>query len=359
MKHLSIPIVLLGLICLSWSLNAQSKIVDKEWNFMPSYSYADYEKRLVLQPEIIKQFKTTKTVFFLRVNKRDSSLLDSLRLAFRKSWNLTEIVFDDIKNIGKYAGRYDYSYILIGGNYQSEKGSAVLGGNYYLTLCMNIASTSQPIVLAKMDLFTDDNLTTAIADRIESGAFNFKSQSDDVYIETYNSIKKNWIINFTPVSLMAHLGVVATHIQQGIRPMHTENVEVEDLSQRLVNDTLYIPKRMLRAYRSKGLLGLEEYELDKDVLSSYSCPYRICTDGELYKIFVKENRGRYLFEFVRAGKEKNLFIIDTKEKVYVYKFHQSQITPSLREKDFKKFCASYYLCPVFIFQLNFFFLKRS
>jgi len=317
---------------------SQTKRSDRNWLFTPSDAYSEYDKRIEFSKEVVDQLKKTKTVFFLKITKKDSFLIDSFRQALKKSWDLTDIIYEDIKNIEKYAESYDYSYILLGSQYLDKYGKNGPWGNYYLTLSMNIPKKSSPLVFAKIDISPNDYLTASIKERSQGGFFNFTDHTSDVYIEIYNGVRKKWIPNFTPVSLMAQFGVVSENIKNGFRPKHNEESQVEDLQQRLSKDTLYIPRRMLKAFKTKGF-QFEEIELDEEVLSEYKYPYKICNDKELYKYFVKENRGRYLFEFTQTGREKNIFIIDVKEKKYIYKSYQAnRLNPSLNEKDFKNIC---------------------
>lgn len=338
MKFKQSKIAVLVSLLLPLMVISQTKRSDRNWAFTPSDAYLEYDKKFDFSKEMVDHLKKTKTVFFLKITKKDSFMVDSFRQALKKSWDLTEIIYDDIKNIDKYAESYDYSYILLGSQYEDKYGKNGPWGNYYLTLSMNIPKRSGAIVFAKIDISPNENLTASIKDRSQGGFFNFTDHTSDIYTEIYNSVRKKWMPNFTPVSLMAQFGVVSENIEKGYRPKHNYEDQVDNLQQILSNDTLYIPQRMLKAYKARGF-QFEEIDLDEEVLSEYKYPYKICSDKELYKYFVKENRGRYLFEFTQAGREKNVFVIDVKEKKCIYKSYQAnKANPSLNEKDFKNIC---------------------
>lgn len=337
-----ITIYLRYFILLLFPFFCQSQITksDKGWTFNTVDKYLNYEESKKIKPDVIEQLKRNKTVFFMKFNKnkKDSLMIDSFYQAFKLGWTFNELVIDDIKNIKNYSGNPEYSYILIEGKY-SEGGNASHSANFYLTLTVNDLNEKETKtkarVLCRIDLFPDENFSA-----ISTGeTFSFKKNDDQLVLDdVYTSIKKRWILNFTPVYLMAHLGAVSTNINTGIRPKHKDNYKIDNLQEVLSKDTLFVSKRVLKSYKLKGFSAIE-IDLDEEVFEDYKYKYKICTDAELYKIFVREKRGKLLFEYVKSGTNKYINIIDVISKKYIYRYHGSEMSsPSLSKKDFKKLC---------------------
>lgn len=330
---------ILIVIYIPFLLNSQLQKTSKGWDFNTIDKYLSYKEEKKIKDDVIEQLKKTKTVFFMKYNKskKDSLMIDSFLTAFKLGWDLSEIVIDDVKNMDKYFDDPNISYIIVEGKY-TQGGNAAHAGGYYLTLTVNDlndkGTKTKAKVLCRIDLFPDANfseITTA------NSGFSLKEYDDQLVLDdVYNGIKKRWVLNFSPVYLMAHLCAVSTNIKAKIRPDHDADYKDEKLQDLLATETLYVSKRLLKGY--KGFKA-EEYDLDEEVFEDYKYKYKVCSDAELYKIFIKEKKGRLIFEYVKKGTSKYIKIIDVQSKKYIYKFHGSGMkSPVLNSKDFKRLC---------------------
>lgn len=334
-------VIYISIFCLFFC-NVSSQVInaDRGWNFNTIDRYLEYTEKKNLDDDILLQLKKSKTILFLSYNEEDLEMLDYFyKSAITQSWDLSEIEIDNINNLSKYKDLPGFSFLLIEGKYVHGSKNMANSANFYLTLTLNTTNEKgtkvKPTVLGRIDLYPSQQFSTVKT----GGMFDFKDRDDEVNLAVYEGLKNNWILNFTPVSLMAHLGVISSNIKKKIRPNHKDDIRDDRLNEILAKDTLYIPKSILKGYKIEGISKNVEFDLDDDVLKQYKYNYKICSDKELYFIFVVEKRGRLLFEYVKLGTVKYIYIIDTKTKKYIYKEAGSLMTsPVLSEKDFKKIC---------------------
>ncbi len=254
-----------------------------------------------IDQEVLDTLKKSTTVFFY--GKETGQSLDSLKAALSTAWDLTPFIFENIDKIWNYIGEKGYSYFVIegarsGADFKNNSGSTRSFANLhiYLTLRSSIGPG-----LCRIELYPDPETL----------------RSDDYdHFKYETAYKKGHFYNWSPVYLKAHVQAVESDLKKGIRPGLDEEFVAEDLQQLLQNDTLYISASMLGKYNP---WAGKETGKQADLFKVLKSPYRICSDSELYSIFITENRGRLLFEYVKSSTLKYISIHDLKKKEVVYK----------------------------------------
>ncbi|OQP50878.1 hypothetical protein A4H97_03365 [Niastella yeongjuensis] len=280
--------------------------------------YADIRAAIQKQQfnkETIDQLKATTTVFFY--SKEQKSEIESIKKAVTDGWNLTPLVFDEISRFEKYASDPKYSYFIIEG-FTKESGS-VSATHYYLNLRLfkdvskkgKISTTG----LCRVELYPNTQTL-----RMGYG------KADEVIDNLYT---KGGFYNWSPILLKAQLEVVATNLQNNIKPAHYDEIKDDNLTNILSSDTLYIPKTLLMSFNA---LSGKENEKPETIFNGYRYKYRICTDEELFDIFEISKRGRLLFEYVKSSTDKFITIYDLQQKKAIYRNYVA-VSYNLKSKD--------------------------
>ncbi len=149
---------------------------------------------------------------------------------------------------------------------------------------------------------------------------------EEIVSELYD---KGVFYNWSPITLKAMLGAVATDLKNNERRWVYGNVKVPNLTEILSGDTLYIPQYLLVSYNA---FSGKEKKQDENILSGYKYPYRVCTDKELYQVFEVEKRGRLLFEYVKSSTDKFVSVYDVKANTLIYKRY-SPMSYNIKAKD--------------------------
>ena len=315
MKKLKIELVrfmllfFFSLICLS--VKSQSKMQD------PDDFYLITERKI--SQEIIEGLKKTKTIFFISYS--NPSALDTLKSVIQSTWDLTPIIFEDIEKFDFYSNNPDYSYFIIEAGNESSR---ITIDQYYLTLRyieeINKKGKAKTIGLCRIELYP----------KFESyGVMNARNAEEKRKI--LHKSKKFY--NYSPVILRAQLLAFKHNLLNNIRPREGKTIVDENLVQKLSNDTLYVPRSILKRY---GTYSAKATSIDDDIFKHYPYSYKICDDQELYEIFINQKRGRYLFEFVKSSLTKFIIVYDLKDGKMIYKRmtpHSNEIKP----KDLEKF----------------------
>jgi hypothetical protein len=135
--------------------------------------------------------------------------------------------------------------------------------------------------------------------------------------------------NWTPVLLMAQLGVVIKNLENNSRPCLYEEIKHPQLKSMLASDTLYVPVSLMMKYNPiSGKASVRQGDLFED----YPYPYRICDEQELYRIFEVEKRGRFIFEYVKSSTEKTVSIYDVNNNTFVFR-EGDEVSYNLKKKD--------------------------
>lgn len=275
--------------------------------------------------DIINQLKATTTVFFYKPD--NATQLDSLKEAVSAGWDLTPIVFDDIDNFDKYASDKNYSYFIIEGltSTTSSGSGSYSNSHYYLTLRLfkDVSKKGKVLTngLCRIELYPD--FTT-----IEIGEHGGK-KAKDIIEKLY---KKGIFYNLRPVLLEVQLAAVETNIKNGTRPWLYQNIKSDNLSQILSEDTLYVPQSLLMTFNK---FSGKEKSKSENPFSGYHYKYRICTDSDLFDIFVTQKRGRLLFEYVKSSTDKFISVYDLKSKNIIYRDYTS-VSYNLKDKDVER-----------------------
>lgn len=256
----------------------------------------------VFDADVLDTLKSTTTVFFY--GNETGLTLDSLKTAVSAAWDITPIIFENSDRIGKYIGERGYSYFTI----ESTIGVIPIEKNLR---GFEHASTATHIYLT-LRSFTGPGLY-----RIELYPDPKTLLSDDYnHFEYGIAYKKGHFYNWTPVYLRAHIQAAASDLKKSFRPELEAKFSSDSLQELLRNDTLYISANMLGKYNP--LAGKNKGNKN-NVFKELKTPYRICSDSELYSIFITENRGRLLFEYVKSSRLKFIKIFDLKYKQVIYK----------------------------------------
>jgi hypothetical protein len=314
-------LLLASVISFALAAECQSKKNENVGDF-----YLHTEKKLA--DYVLPELKKTKTLFFY--GRESGKSLDSLKQAVLSAWDITPIVFEPAEKFWDYQGIAGYSQFaiqstVVGASWQNKNGfeRGVTNTHYYLVL----RPENYP-GLCRIELYPDaetllnkkyKNSNEEILKGIDPGN-NFKVER--VYRE---GIFYNW----SPVYLKAHLSQVANDLKAGRRPKLDEEYRINNLKELLSGDTLYISK--LQLIKFNPLSGNEKDKRD-DLLKEYRFPYRICTDSELYEIFISQNRGRFLFEYVKSSSFKLIKVHDMKAGETIYKHFETGY--NLRSGDF-------------------------
>ena len=252
--------------------------------------------------DVISTLKTTKTVFFYK-NESGKSL-DSLKEAITSAWDLTPIIFDTYFNIEKYYSGTEYSYFVIEGgktHYSVQKlpgpegypGSKIVNAtHFYLVLRLPFEGG-----LSRIELYPDSKTLLADYDKRE------------VYY-------KGSFYNWSPVFLKAHLEVLSTNLKNNTRIGLFDDKKSDSLKELLSSDTLYISASDFLKF---NIFSGKESVKSSKLFDEYRFPYRVCTDDELYTIFVTQKRGRFLFEYVKSSSWKFITVYDCKNKDILYR----------------------------------------
>lgn len=277
--------------------------------------------RVTYKDNTIDQLKATQTVFFYK--KENGAANDSLEQAISEGWTLTKLIFDDLNNIGKYAGNPAYSYFVIEGvstTVSRSNGFSYSNIHYYLALRLFKEVTKKGKVI------TDGLYRIELFPNFETMMMGQKGKKDEVIENLY---AKGMFYNWSPVLLKANMATASTNLSNMTRPWLFQNIEEDNLSQLLSKDTLYVPQRLLISYN--GWNGKEKDKED-NVFAGYRFKYKICTDAELFRIFEVEKRGRLLFEYVKSSTDKFITIHDLKQKKAIYRQYVP-VSYNLKGKD--------------------------
>jgi hypothetical protein len=269
-----------------------------------------FSKR-VFSPGAIEKFKETKTIFYY--GRESGKSLDSLKEAVTSAWDLTPVIFEPIDKYFDFAGEPGYSCFVIEGGKTgatfTTPGNGIKGQH-----TMSVSNTHLYLALrpyneqgfCRIELYPDSK--TLLSDDYDQ----FK------YSTAY---KKGHFFNWSPVYLKAHLEIVAMNLKnKNLRPDLFENYKSPDLAQLLANDTLYVSGELLSKFNS---LSGKEKSNEEGAFKSYKFPYRVCSDSELYDIFITQKRGRFLFEYVKSSTFKLIKIFDMKTKELVYETNEN------------------------------------
>lgn len=255
-------------------------------------------KKKTFEESTIEDFKKTTTVFFY--GAQSAPYIDSLKNALLPVWDITPLKFVNYDSASAYEGSAYTRIIIQGGKsvHDAEKGIRereavrIENPHFYLSLDMSFEGG-----LARIEL------SPATSIRLSD-------------VDTWKLYNKQVFSNWSPVLLRAQLSKVVTDLKNGIRtPLFLER-SPGSLSTELSSDTLYISEANIKNYsRSKG----KPDNKTSNIFSDYPFPYRICSESELYSIFVTGNRGRYLFEYVNSDDWKFITIYDLQEKDLIYR----------------------------------------
>jgi len=265
-----------------------------------------------ISKETINRLKNTTTVFFL--NSEDNDKNDSIKKAISSAWTLTPIIFDDVKNAPVYASSPQYSYFIIEAHKRVTRTSHIgtfHNTHYYLVLRIfndKGEKTGKDNVtgLCRIELYPD----FPTIDLMNQG-----KSSMETLLKIYN---EGEFYNWSPIHLQAHLANVESNLKANIRPWVYAEVKSKGLKKLLVNDTLYVSKKQLVSFNVYNGKDNASFDAEK-VISKYKYNYRICDEDELYQIFEKEKRGRFLFEYVNSSTDKHVIVLDVKDKKIVHK----------------------------------------
>jgi hypothetical protein len=268
-----------------------------------------FSKR-VFPPEAIEKLRKTTTVFIY--GRESGKTLDSLKEAITSAWDLTPLIFEPIENYGKYAGEQGYSCFIIEGGRMASTFTYTSGPK--MGRSFGSSNTHIYLVLRPYDEYGFC--------RIELYPNTKTMLSRDYDHFTHKAPYMNgYFYNWSPVYLKAHLERVSTNLKKNyLRPDLFENYKHPALSSLLANDTLYVSQELLAKFNP---LSGKEKENDEGAFKSYRFPYRLCSNSELYDIFITQKRGRFLFEYVKSSTFKLIKIFDMKSKDLVYAAHKN------------------------------------
>jgi hypothetical protein len=303
---------LIFLLCLfhSYTIVAQQNAAIKQYYEDKQKHYLN--KRVIssriFDEEIMERLKRRETIFFYK--NEDTSNLQQLMQVLTEAWDITPLAFDNIDAYAAYRCDTAYSCFII--EFNNDEGA--LSPQYYLALRLLNYCTGDS---------TDEN-RIAITDgmcRIElSPDFNTKKMTyDNVKRSTLmRTYKEGKFLNWSPVLLKAQLQAVCTDLKNNKRPNLYKHFREGNLTELLIEDTLYVPSSVLFDFNTDKK---EVREKSASFFEDYRWPYRICNDEELFNIFEIEKRGRFLFEYVRSFPDKYLTVYDTREKQVIYRQH--------------------------------------
>ena len=137
--------------------------------------------------------------------------------------------------------------------------------------------------------------------------------------------------NWCPVYLAGQIGAVETNLKNNFRPGFFAAVKDPSLENLLRRDTLYI---LNTGFMSFNKFNGREKKSEID-FSALGCPYTLCSERELYQIFETENRGRFIFEYVKSSTDKFVSIYDLKAKKLIYRVY-TPVSYNLKSKDLAK-----------------------
>lgn len=273
--------------------------------------------------EQLNKLKGTTTVFFYKKSRTYS--IDSIKQAITSAWDLTPIIFEDISKREKYMSNPKYSYFSISGDIFTRTSSVLnhSSTHYYLVLRIfkeedkrgNIITTP----LCRIELFP--NYETI---GIGTPAYD----SDEIINGLY---ERGVFYNWSPVSLKAQIATLSTELKNNERRWVYKNIKNPNLSEIILNDTLYIPDYILVSFNK---FSGKEKKQDENILSGYKYNYKVCNESELFQIFEVEKRGRLLFEYVKSSSDKFITIYDLKDKTILYRRY-SPMSYNLKTKDFE------------------------
>lgn len=308
-KNFLLFILTLTLFFLFVDVKSQSKSSD------PQDLHYVYERKIT--PEIIENLKKTKTVFF--TSNIAPHAVDTFKSMIKSTWTFTPIIFDEIENFEKYEHSLEYSFFEIRSSLLNPKIPVM---QYYLTLfyVKEVKKKyDEKIGLSRIELYPDINHYGTGYGIRDKDRRDYRNK----HFRYYNS---------SPVLLKAQLMNLQFNLSKNIRPGYSNTIKIDDLTSKLQSDTLYIPRVLLVDY---NIYSEKAMKTDEDVFKSYPYNYKICDDDELYKIFIEENRGRFLFEFVKTSRSKFIQIYDMKEGRMIYKKYTPQ-SHKIKGKDLEK-----------------------
>lgn len=273
----------------------------------------------IFDEETMERLTRRETVFFYK--NEDTSNLEVFMEILTAAWDITPLVFDNIDAYNAYKCDTAYSCFII--EFNNDEGA--MSPQYYLSLRLLNYCTGDS---------TDEN-RIAISDgmcRIElSPDFQTKKMTyDNVRRSTLmRTYKEGRFLNWNPVLLKAQLQAVCTDLKHNKRPNLYKHFRAGNLTESLIQDTLYVPASILFEFNN---ITKTVREKSASFFEDYKWPYRICDDQELFHVFETEKRGRFLFEYVRSFPDKYITIYDTYEKEVIYRQHVEK-SYNLKSKD--------------------------
>lgn len=154
------------------------------------------------------------------------------------AWKITPILFEPADKYGKYAGEAGFSCFIIEGGKNGASMAKANGGSF------DISNTHLYLALrpyreygfCRIELYPDSKT-------LLSGDYD--------HYEHTTAYKKGYFYNWSPVYLSAHLGRVATNLENNnLRPDLMETYKDPRLRELLSNDTLYVSDELLNKFNS-------------------------------------------------------------------------------------------------------------
>ena len=313
-KHIATLCLAFALCSVFWSAKAQP-FNDEKYMFV----------KRDISDDIIAQLKNTKTVFLY--NNLSQKQVDTLKSVLLSVWDLTPLVFDDVSNTDKYLENPKYSYI----NLEPQFYNGLYNNGYsesYSYIALRLfnglekTGVGNTVGLGRIELYPDLNTRLLVLNEFFHKGFMQKLYDKGVFY------------NYSYILLKAQIGALCSNLKQHKRIGVLENFKINNLSELLTNDTLYIPENYVDTYFARW--GRTMKKRKENIMEKYKYPYRACSNEELFDIFQKQNRGRFLFEFVSSGKTKIISVYDLKNKTISFR-EATRNAYELEKSDFEKF----------------------
>lgn len=283
-------------------------------------------KKQEFDDETIDRLKATTTVFFY--SREQKNHLDSIKKAVNDGWKLTHVIFADISMFDEYEGDPKYSYFIIEAISETTTSTSGMGSytntHFFLSLRL-FDKTSKHGKVSTTGLCRIELYPSTVTLFMAPG----KKKSDDVIGKIYEN---GSFYNWNPVLIRAQLANAETDIRNKIKPYFYAEVHDDDLTNLLATDTLYVPETLLMSF---NMFTGAEKEKNENIFENYPYKYKVCTNDELYEIFEKQQRGRFLFEYVKSSTDKFIIIYDLKQGKIIYR-NYTPISYNIKSKDIEK-----------------------
>lgn len=275
----------------------------------------------------MKLLKSSTSLFILR--EVDIKRKAQYEKIFNDIWDFNNVKVVSYKDLKKYANK-DYSYFILEGHDTETNnlstGSSYNNSHFYLTLKYSYFVENRKgdrekvsIDYCRIELFSD--LSTMSSVRL--------LEPEEIIPNLY---RQGRFRNFTPGMMKLYLAEVQKALKKSKRNYLFDSFQKEAATQKLCNDTLFMPDYVKYKFNKFSGSEIEQHDLE-DLFSSYDCPYAFLEVEELDKRILN-NDITYVLDYVKSSTDKFIKVYHVQEGP-IYQTYKP-MSYNIKSKDLKK-----------------------